>query len=401
MKPASLTTDSFQRYTPESRELAAQHLTLLRATPLMLLPGYLEQIQSYSWQFPPERAALQRQLDWMSQPNGDQSGKIFAAFEKIAISPALEQFDWLNDPKGFIEALSAYLWQSRQIDLYHAAVQELFGKFPAPPVPEQPALVMAIIGRDAPPSSYPLFARMRNDGLHVQQLRAQGAREALLAAIEKRAHSVPQPYAHWYIDGGDPWPLQQASQITHFTYPQLQPIDDAVMKAMDQAVQEGTGPEMLSSRLNHLSPEALGAARITPDLPLQHLYTSLLTTGSGTQIYSTSFMQAAGIEVLRRAQPSTLLLRFAPRRRQASINDMIESRAVAVQTDPEGSLIDADMASFYAYLQMQKIPGGEKASFLAWVEDRNEAFVAGPSVTRGVEASTPMTMSDLLSLISA
>jgi hypothetical protein len=162
-------------------------------------------------------------------------------------------------------------------------------------------------------------------------------------------------------------------------------------------VQQGTGPEVLESRLSHLDPAALNAAQTTADPRLQHLYVSLLTVGAGTQIYSTSFVQAAAIEVLRRARPATLYFRFAPRRRQASINDMFEARSVSPLEDPEGSLVDADMAAFYAYLELAKLPGGERASFIAWVEGRGEALVIGPHVTKDVESTTPISMRDLIS----
>ena len=50
---------------------------------------------------------------------------------------------------------------------------------------------------------------------------------------------------------------------------------------------------------------------------------SLLTEGSGTQIFSTTFVQWAAREVLRRAQPVTLLARFAPRQRERAMNELL------------------------------------------------------------------------------
>jgi hypothetical protein len=55
---------------------------------------------------------------------------------------------------------------------------------------------------------------------------------------------------------------------------------------------------------------------------LQRFRLKLLTEGSGTQRFSTSFAQWTAREVLRRAQPLTLLVRFAPRERQKSMNEL-------------------------------------------------------------------------------
>jgi hypothetical protein len=242
--------------------------------------------------------------------------------------------------------------------------------------------------------------RIRKHGLYVRNVSTENARDALLRVLTTRAQAEPEPYAHWYIDGGDAWALSgdACESITHFTYPQLTPINNAVLKAMDEAVRQGTGPEVLESRLSHLSPAALGAKQTSPDPRLQHLFASLLTVGSGTQIYSTSFVQAAAVEILRRARPSTLYFRFAPRRKQASINDMVDARTVSLEEDPAGSLVDADMAAYYAYLELAKQPGGERASFVVWVEGRNDAFVIGPNVTRDTESTTPLSMQQLISL---
>jgi hypothetical protein len=400
MTPASLTAASFDAYPAEGRALAQQYLTVLRSIPLAVLPGFLERIRSCDWQFPQEQIVLTTQLEWLTHASAQVRGRLFMPFAAIVLSSDLTALDWVHDPQGFIQALSAHLWQSRQIDSYRAAAVELFRALPAPPPPSQPALVVAVIGRDAPISSYPIFARMRSQGLYARSVSTEGAQDALLAALTKRASAAPARYAHWYIDGGDAWPLgpDVRELITHFTYPQLAPINDAVLKAMDEAVQQGTGPEVLESRLSHLTPAALGAAQTTTDPRLQHLYVSLLTTGSGTQIYSTSFLQAAAVEVLRRVRPSTLYFRFAPRRKQASINDLIEARAISPEVDPEGSLVDADMAAYYAYLELAKLPGGERASFVTWVEGRGEALVIGPNVTKGVESTTPLSMQQILAL---
>ena len=67
-------------------------------------------------------------------------------------------------------------------------------------------------------------------------------------------------------------------------------------------------PEELRSTLAAITPEAVGMAD-SGDGALDRYQLSLLTEGSGTQIYSTTFVQWAAREALRRAQPMTHVTR--------------------------------------------------------------------------------------------
>jgi len=75
------------------------------------------------------------------------------------------------------------------------------------------------------------------------------------------------------------------------------------------------GPEFLRTLMARLRPADLGFSA-ADDPVLDRFQVKLLTEGSGTQIFSTTFTQWAAREALRRAQPHTLLVRFAPRQRQ-------------------------------------------------------------------------------------
>ena len=115
-----------------------------------------------------------------------------------------------------------------------------------------------------------------------------------------------------------------------------------------------------------------------PDAVLSRFQLSLLTEGSGTQVFSTTFVQWAAREALRRAQPLTLLLRFAPRQRASPMNELLAEAQRKPELDPPGSLIDADMGAYYTWLNQQRLAGAEKSSFLVWFENHNEALAIGP-----------------------
>jgi hypothetical protein len=122
---------------------------------------------------------------------------------------------------------------------------------------------------------------------------------------------------------------------------------------------------------------------------------SLLTEGSGTQIYSTTFVQWAAREILRRAQPLTVFARFAPRQKERSMREMLEKTA-AEEPDFQGSLIDADMGAYYTWINQMRLSGSDKSAFLVWFEDHQEALAIGPSISRGKQSSDAIDLSALL-----
>jgi hypothetical protein len=119
----------------------------------------------------------------------------------------------------------------------------------------------------------------------------------------------------------------------------------------------------------------------------------VLTEASGTQIFATTFAQWTAREALRRAQPVTLLVRFAPRQKQKPMNEMIS--ASSPELDPIGSLVDGDFGSYYNYLNQQRLPGADHSSFIAWFEGHNQAIAIGPKWPHGTENNTATEMNAL------
>jgi hypothetical protein len=159
----------------------------------------------------------------------------------------------------------------------------------------------------------------------------------------------------------------------------------------------GMGPEQLRTWLAQLTPGELGVASFT-DPVLARFYVSLFTEGSGTQIFSTTFAQWTTREVLRRAQALTVVARFAPRQRQRPMNELLTGADATPELDPAGSLIDADMAAWYHWLNQQRLPGYEQSSFIAWFENHNQAVAIGPTLPRGVQSDSTVGLEKLLAL---
>jgi hypothetical protein len=136
----------------------------------------------------------------------------------------------------------------------------------------------------------------------------------------------------------------------------------------------------------------------TEDEVLSRFQVKLLTEGSGTQIFSTTFAQWTAREALRRAQPLTLMVRFAPRQRQRPMNELLTSVQGNAELDLAGSLVDADMGAYYNWLNQQRLPGADKSGFLVWFEGHSQALVIGPSIPRGTESTTVADLGELVAL---
>jgi hypothetical protein len=134
----------------------------------------------------------------------------------------------------------------------------------------------------------------------------------------------------------------------------------------------------------------------TGDEILQRFQLKLLTEGSGTQLFSTSFAQWTAREVLGRAQPLTLLVRFAPRQRQKPMNELLSANSNQQEMDVVGSLMDAD-GRLLQLAQSQRLPGAEKSSFLVWFEGHNSALAISPSIPRQTESESEADMTKILS----
>jgi hypothetical protein len=217
-----------------------------------------------------------------------------------------------------------------------------------------------------------------------------------LEVVAERARKQPVAYGHWYIDGGRP--AQCDAALTRVSYQGLEPARRALLQKMNEQIERpGMGPETLRTLLAQMGPEEIGLGKT--DVVLDRFQLKLLTEASGTQVFSTTFAQWTAREALRRAQPLTLLVRFAPRQRQKTTMNELLAGINKEDVDPVGSLVDADMGAYYNWLNQQRLPGADASSFLVWFEGHSQAVVISPSTPRGTESVEPTDVRRLLSWV--
>jgi hypothetical protein len=401
MLPSDLKPEQFAAYPPEAKKLVINYLGAIRELPLTFVPSLLREAIEYDFKFPAERMAIEKELANLSSLSTEQRTELMQDFAKIRLSPQLEQLDWVNLPAQFVEQLSSHLWTTHQQDAFHKAASDYgnrLQKVISPEPPPIPRLGIAVVGQGVTAYDEPLFRKLRPHGVYFSGVKPENGLQQLLDAVSARAKTHPVPYGHWYVDGGQE--AEHDSALTSISYNALAPLRTRLLRKMtDESGRPGMGPETLRTLMAQMRPADFGLAK-SEDVALERFQIKLLTEGSGTQIFSTTFAQWAAREVLRRAQPLTLLVRFAPRQRQRPMNELLSGIREDAELDPVGSLVDADMGAYYNWLNQQRLSGAEKSSFLVWFENHSTGVAIGPSLPRGTESKTIADISQVLSWIN-
>jgi hypothetical protein len=398
MLPRELNSESFSAYPPEARKFVSGYVVTLQDLPLAFVPNLLREAIEYDFKFPAERTTLEKELANLRSLSSNRQKEWFRGFVQIKLSADLEQMDWVNMPAQFVERLSAHLWATHQLDAFRNAATEYADRLRSavpPDPPPMPRLGIAVIGQGVSTYDDPVFRKLRPHGAYFSNVKPEGGLRMLLDAVAYRAQKKTINYGHWYVDGGEE--AEHSRALTCVSYHALEPVRADLLRKMRGEIEKpGMGPETLRTLLAQMSPAELGLGK-SGDAVLDRFQMKILTEGSGTQIFSTTFAQWTAREALRRAQPATLLVRFAPRQRQKPMNELLSDRHDQTELDPLGSLIDADFGAYYNWINQQRLPGADQSSFLAWFENHGNAVAIGPSMPRGTESNKTTDLRELIS----
>ena len=405
MRSQNLTMDRFAHYPPKAQAFVAENISILRQIPLPLLSILLTQIILYDFRFPAEQQTLVRQFKELTAMSSVELQKIVAGFAALELPSELADMNWIEEPRRFNERLSAMLWSTHQMDAYREAAhvyEERLAKALNGRDPERSRLAIVLIGNGVAQARYPLFRKLRQHGTMFTAVRPAGALDTLVQRVNARAQSYPQPYAHWYIDGGTPREdCAGTRQVTAISYEHLAPFAFQELNVLNHFVGSArpgsqVGPEEVQSFISSLKPSDIGLEKQLEDPVLRYFVTSIFAEGAGTQIFSTTFVQWSAREALRRAQPVTLLARFASRQTMAPMNVLLKRNPLVQEKDPEGSLIDADMGAYYTWINQTRLSGSDQSRFLVYFEGHEFALAISPSLARGTTSDSSVTMEQIL-----
>lgn len=398
MQPQNLRAEDFSHYPPLAASLAVTHLAVFRKMPLSLLPIILLQVMKYDWQFPAEQRSLLRQLDYLGGLQSEVLAALWKPFTNFRLTPELESIDWVNQPERYKEQFGAELWSSLQFDEYRDAVllyEEAIARAVPRDTPDIPRVAIVVIGQGVEIPQIDPFRALRPHGVLFTGIDPENGLIDMFDFLVARTVNHPRAYAHWYIDGGQAEARGVRQGVTSTCFAR---VAAAAVRELNQtnlfierSERSGPpGPEAVRSYMANLTPADVGLNEASNDAALMHFETSLITEGAGTQIFSTTFVQWAARECLRRAQPLTLLARFVPRQQMAPMNELLRREPLKEPIDPQGSLVDADMGAYYTWINQSRLPGADQCRFLAWFEGHSVGIAIAPSLPRG-EVSTQAT----------
>ncbi len=405
MQPHELRSESFSHYPPQGRAFAVKHLIVLRQIPLVLLPILLREIIHYDWCFPLEQRMLVRQCDYLETLQASSFASLMAPFTAVRLPSKVSKIDWVNHPQAFSEQFSALLWSTQQIDDYRKAAlqyQAHLDQVLVDKPPLTPRFTIVTVGQGVSETHASLFRLLRPHGALFTAVQPDHGMETLVKFVNERAQKYPEKYAHWYIDGGRADTSCGAEQgVTVTSYNNLAPIALKELSLTESFIERtgkaaAVGPEAAQAFMATLSPTDVGLRGGADDAILRHFEIRIFTEGAGTQVFSTTFVQWAAREAMRRAQPVTMLARFAPRQHMAPMNELLKRNPLTQTTDPEGSLIDADMGAYYTWINQERLAGADQARFLAWFEGHELAVAIAPTLPRGTTSDAPATMGKIL-----
>jgi len=404
----SISISDFSSYPPLAQQFAADHIVILRSLPPVFCALLLNEISQYDWQFPAEREALAAQLRWIATADQARVGSVLAPFANLNVSSDVMDMPWPTQPALFLERLTADLWLTHSISAFYEAGRK-YGDVLARIRDEEDSsssrLCIVFIGSGCERGRQPLFEKLRPHGTYFSHIDMSNAVSDALARIEHEAVAHPGSYQHWYVDGGKSG-LQAAdgsdstTRISSLSYSNLDPVRRKVIEAISTVRTSGVGgPEHLRTVLREMRAreDTKGGNQ---DEMMREFVLRLFTEGSGTQVFSTTFVQWTGREILRRARPQSLLLRFRLRQKERPMDELLGTDQSESGYDPIGSLADGDMGAYYTWINLQRLPWAANSRFVVCFEDGREALAIAPGLPKGASSGNVGTFKDLLRWIA-
>lgn len=404
INPQALTEESFLHYPAQARVFAMNNVAVMQKIPLPLLTIILAQIISYDMRFPAEQQSLVRQFNELKAMDSKSFDELMSPFASLKLDFD-NSIDWVNQPRQFNEKLSASLWATHQIDSYRNAglrYEDKLADVLNGNKPVAPRLVIVIVGNGVEKTDRVLFRKLRSHGVFFSAVDPAHAFNSLCDTVKERSKKYPEKYDHWYVEGGSRLDaLSLEGNVAVMCYEDLVPIILKEFALVDNftanaSTQRMAGPEEVQSYMASLGPIDLDLTQRPGNALLHQFQASIFTSGAGTQIFSTTFVQWTTREVLRRAQPLTVLARFGTRQMAAPMNVMLHQNPLEQKKDPHGSLIDADIGAYYTWLNLTRIAGADQSRFLVWFEDKEQALAISPSLARGSTSSSKVSMKQIL-----
>ena len=437
--------DLYAGMAGEARNLIRANRSVLDAMPRTFLVSLLIELKKWPTFFEPEKAYFRVLLEHLKGFGGAEREEAFGTLRAFESRTGCLRIK-ADEPESLRARTLAHLRKEGQYWAWRKEIEKVFRKIQ--PVVEEKLyasdrhtrLVILLYGEGITIKPEELWKRFRNIGIRVP-LKLDGARasEPFLLTLftgqppgtgEKTSYTLfdalcqsnsSGPPDAWVIEAGDGiHALCEASSrdggrvecTTGMSFQRLRGYREKLADAIYGKVLVGVpGPVELAQHLRSLemTPED-GVSLYSSDVVLAFIR-DILLAGNGTMIINNSFVEWAAVQALKRAQPRLLVARFGVRDKMKPFSSLLlfskprPTDQIPILEDPFGSFIDAELLSYYVWLNAEKGPPYRaKTVYLLLAEGVDEMLVVLPEADRpasgAVEAATlqdvAVTMAHLL-----
>ena len=365
---------------------------LLARLPTTFVPVLNEQLANWGQLFPAERRPIRTSMEYLdSLPEEEFRSLLGPIFD---LEAKMDLASWSGDRSRLSIQDTSRLARSPHYPQWRVEVEKLFENIHQATVKaEDPArarnkLVVVIMPAGLPEDSGQRWQRMARRGRWYQLAEPFGKVLGPLvgALADRESHQTTEPIEHtWILESAtELTPFGDRETVTLLSFEELEKARvhfsrklneiDKVMESLDQ-----TYTDLRSDDMTKL---LRGPAR--DDVRLREFIRELFLSGNGAVQFCNSFVQWGASEILRRAEPQTLICYFGirdeikPFSGLVLFEDQSTANPVPYKPDPRGSLIDIGLLGEYVHLSAVRRPNyqGRTATVFAAADSDMMLLVA-------------------------
>ncbi|PYQ19113.1 MAG: hypothetical protein DMF81_22910 [Acidobacteria bacterium] len=369
----------------EAASLLRRHRDLLARLPVTFQAFIGVEAQRWPAFFAPEKAYLAALLDSVASWTGPELVEAFAGMTRLETEAGCRDVRG-GDPGQLQDATQALLRRKGLLPRWRQEVDQVFGRLQpridarlhSADAPRR--LVVLLYGQGIAIQRDRLWRRLRSRGTRVPlQLEASEGSEGFLRALfgtsgkdslfsALRDSAGHGPHDAWIVEAGESLhALCEAGAgpggagATGLSYARLRTYREMLARSLYNKVLSGvSGPQELAAYARALDIEPPDGSLLHSDEVVRAFVRDVLLAGNGTLLLNNTFVEWAGVQALKRAEPRLLVARFGVRDKMKPFSSLLlfstprPTDQVPVLEDPFGSFVDVEQLSYYVWLNAEK-----------------------------------------------
>ncbi len=398
---------------PEILQNALQR-GLLKRLPLTFLPFVNQQLHEWEYLFPNERRSTERLLLYVDSLSPEQSAALFS--DVVGLEDRMGVHHWNFSTDGQTIQNASELARSPYFREWRQAVQTVFDAADKHALETNSAmnkprnhLIVLDIPRTLPVEEAGAWPHWQGLGSRVklEPLVAGASRSGLDSILVQLIGSATlagpeqeslEPSARtlsadtWVIDGAKSLVeafLAQAPSVPSgavlLSYDRLDAFRETFSREMNSMSKNLDNADSVFDQLRKVDVLSLCPPEVASDPAVREFVRALFLSGNGALIFGNSFVEWAASEIIRRARPRFLAVRFGVRSKPKPFTSVVvfdnpdHVNPLPSVDDEPGSAIDAQILAAYIWYSALRYEEYRHSTVcICLVESLSEAYVVAP-----------------------